>query len=208
MKDLVSFQYWRVCLLYTQVSKKSISPRTGYTFGVNVITDPSITNPEEILNPVVALPAISIAATVESSPYSNGVPYPLLHALLFYIGHEGINLGYRFNWHFCLKLEIEPGVEREVEVQSSKETVWYPHSIELAEDLFNLGAGGVLDVRRRSRMLIAPGPLVTENPKVFINRFEKEANLTYEKLSSSIIGVLADPKKLLNDCYKLYITEL
>lgn len=167
-----------------------------------------ITNPELIMDPIVTLPVISMAATAEDSPYSSGVPYPLLHALLFYFGHQGINLGYRFNWHFCLKEEIEPRKKGQVEPPPGKETVWYPHSIELAEDIFNLNAGGILSVGRGSGMLIVPGPLVTENTKVFISRFEKKASITYEKLSDGIIGVLADSKKLLDDCYKIYVTEL
>lgn len=190
----------RVCrYVYT----KSLNARTCYLFGVNVII-----NPEAIIDPSVTLPVISIAATVENSPYSSGVPYPLLHALLFYFRHQGINLGYHFNWHFCLKEEIELHEKEEVKTPSSKETVWYPHSLELAEDIFNLNAGGILKVERGSGMLVAPGPLITENPERFISRFEQKASIPYERLSDSIIGVLVNPRKLLDDCYKLYVTEL
>lgn len=92
--------------------------------------------------------------------------------------------------------------------ERSKETVWYPHSIELAEDIFNLSGGGILNVKMGSGMLVGPGPLLREKPEIFIGRFEQESNLPYKELAGIIQEVLANPKKLLDDCYKLYITEL
>lgn len=143
----------------------------------------------------IALPIVSLAA--------KKVPYPLMHALIYYLKHKGLDMGYHFNMLFCPKEAMGDWLK-----DYEHETVEYPHSVELSEDLANFISADILHSQRGSAILILPGSIVIKNQRLYVDRFNTQSKIKFSKLQKMIRDALANPKKLLDKCYKWYINEI
>ncbi|MFX1297229.1 MAG: hypothetical protein ACFFD2_20545 [Promethearchaeota archaeon] len=154
--------------------------------------------------PQYFLPATIYAAT-RSDSFSEGIPYPLFHSLIYFLEHNGIESGYEFNWYFFLKEDLaRVGITEDF----SKDVLGYPNSSELAEDVYDLAAAQMIDTVRGSGLIIKPGSSFLDNVDAFIDKFERESKLSLEDLKILSNVALKNVKELLTMCYKWYINEV
>lgn len=157
------------------------------------------------LSPEKILSTATHAATRDTGPFPSGMPYPLLHTLIYYLEHNGLDLGYGYNWYFFFKDDLTP-VGRESEMVS--DILGYPNSSGLAEDVYDLDAANILNLRRGSGLIIQTGPLFRSNIDVFIQRYEEESTLSFAELTRLTDSAFKDLQGLLDLCYKWYVNEL
>lgn len=143
----------------------------------------------------IALPIVSLAA--------KKVPYPLMHTLIYYLKHKKLDLGYHFNMLFCPKEAMGDWLK-----DYEHDTIEYPHSVELSEDLANFVSADLLHAERGSAIMIVPGPTVTKNEKLYKDRFDAQSKIKFSKLQKMVGSALTDPKKLLAECRGWYINEI
>jgi len=142
---------------------------------------------------------VSIAAKEEGY---ESVPYPLEHALVYFLKHNRFPFKYSFNWHYCLREAY-----REWLKEYRKNFIEYPHSLELAEDLMSLSASGILKMKASATAFL-PGPVSEKKRDLYIQRFDKESPLKFSQVRRYVKQALAHPKTLLDQCYVWYINEI
>ena len=157
------------------------------------------------LNPENVLSTTTYAATRDTGPFPSGIPYPLLHTLIYFLEHNGLELGYIFNWYFFLKEDLT-SVGRESEINS--DINGYPNSSGLAEAVYDLEAATILNLTRGSGLIIQTGPLFRLNMDSFIRRFEEVSPFSFTKLTELTDSAFKDLQGLLDLCYKWYVNEL
>lgn len=135
-----------------------------------------------------------------------GIDYPLEHAIVYYLTHNDVNFNYSFTWPF-----IYPKKEMNGEgwiKELPYDFIEYTHSMDLAEDIELLNSRGILSIKHLSSLKIVPGPIALKRKEDFITRFNEVGGVDYKKFTELIESSLNYPKKLLDECYKLYINEI
>jgi len=151
----------------------------------------------------VALATVAIATEQEGYP---GVPYPLEHALVYYLKNQKVNFDFVFTWpYFYPKKELG---EAPWLTQIAIDVIEYPHSFDLAKRLEDLSAMGILATQRCSSTSFFPGPIALKRRDEFIELFNKVGGVKYLKLRNLVRAGLEAPKDLLDLCYKYYINEV
>jgi hypothetical protein len=151
----------------------------------------------------VALVTLSLAT---KDVGSSGVPYPIEHALVYYLLHNKVNFDYTFTFPYLYPID---DIKKEKWAKDfSSNIIEYPHSFELASKIESLCSMRILDQRRHSPLFILAGPLAIKKRETYIERFEEVGGIKYSELKSTVKDILDNPKNMLDDCYKYYINEI
>ena len=131
---------------------------------------------------------------------------PLEHALIFYLQDQGVGFSYHFIWPFFHPTPDPTRHKWATEFESK--IIEYPHSMMLADDLADLCAAGVLSLEKESPTTYVLGNLAKEHKKYYLDFFTRVSDMSYDNLKDNVQGALESPKRLFEECYKIYIKNI
>lgn len=130
------------------------------------------------------------------------IPLPFEHALILYLQVQNVGFAYSFIWPF---FHPRPNPTEFKWASGLGEIVEYPHSMDLADDLSDLCAAGVLSAKRASPVVFRLGAVAVEHKEDYLRFLRRRHGVTYDTIREHVQAAFENPKLLFEECYKMYV---
>lgn len=141
---------------------------------------------------------LSVSYVVDQTGYPE-IEFPLEHALVYFLSRKKTIPFEEYSF----------GMDYYPPYDEFDEGVSYPRSVRLTENLNYLLSCGLLKTNLDGVQRISLTEFGKRHIEDLLKQFnEKIENTPYSKLPSIIKGCLSNKRKLIEDCYRMYIEEL
>lgn len=148
---------------------------------------------------------VAIAAAAEEAGYPR-VNYPLEHSLVYFLSQGRGQLKFS---NYIFNMNLYPSF---LPADKKKGPIRYPHSLELRDDLGYLETLGYVDAIRQSMPSYSLGPRGKDEKDKILGRYDsyvqETGEMSYRTLVSKVKEGMNNPRKMLEECYRWYISTL